>query len=124
MLFVASQRGAIIDVAALADFITEHVAEPAARPKAIELLDEIPLTPVGKIFKPRLREIAAERAVRQMLSEHQGSEGGAVQAVTDAGRGLMVKVTTSDDGGSHAALRKLLGQLPLMVEITSLAHPN
>jgi acyl-coenzyme A synthetase/AMP-(fatty) acid ligase/uncharacterized protein (DUF849 family) len=119
MLFVTLHRDATIDVAALADFMAEHVAEPAARPKTIMLVDDIPLTPVGKIFKPRLREIAAEHAVRQMLSEHAGCEGFAVQAVTDAERGLIVRVIAGDDAGAHASMRKLLEQLPLAIEITS-----
>jgi fatty-acyl-CoA synthase len=102
-------------VAALADFMAERVAEPAARPKTIMLVDDIPLTPVGKIFKPRLREIAAEQAVRQMLSEHAGSEGFVVQAVTDAERGLIVKVMTGNDTSAHASIRKLLEQLPLAI---------
>jgi fatty-acyl-CoA synthase len=115
MLFVAPQRGATLDVAALADFMAERVAEPAARPKTIMQVDDIPLTPVGKIFKPRLREIAAEQAVRQMLSEHAGSEGFVVQAVTDAERGLIVKVMTGNDTSAHASIRKLLEQLPLAI---------
>jgi fatty-acyl-CoA synthase len=119
MLFVAPQPGTRIDTAALADFMSEHVAEPAARPKAIELVAEIPLTPVGKIFKPRLREIAAEHVVRQMLSEQAGCEGVAVQAITDPERGPVVKVTTGGDAGTHGAIRKLLEQLPLAIEITS-----
>jgi fatty-acyl-CoA synthase len=118
MLFVAPQTGATLDTTALADFMAEHVAEPAARPKAIEVVGEIPLTPVGKIFKPRLREIAAEHAVRQMLSGHAGREGHAVHAVHDAERGLLVTVTAAD-GADLAGMRKLLEQLPLAVEITS-----
>jgi fatty-acyl-CoA synthase len=124
MLFVAPQRGRRIDPAALADFMAEHVAEGAARPRIIELVDEIPLTPVGKIFKPRLREIAAEHAVRQMLSEQAGTVGIAVQAITDAERGLVVKVTTSGDAGTHIAIRRLLEQLPLTIEITATVPPT
>ena len=41
--------------------------EPPARPRAIVVIDEMPVTPVGKIFKPRLREIAAEAAARDAL---------------------------------------------------------
>jgi fatty-acyl-CoA synthase len=121
MLFVTPQRDTTIDVAALADFMAERVAEPAARPKTIMLVDDIPLTPVGKIFKPRLREIAAEQAVRQMLSEHAGFEGFAVHAVTDVERGLLVQVMVGDNPGARASMRKLLEQLPLAIEITSTA---
>ena len=39
--------------AALADFMRAGVAEPPARPRSIVVIDEMPVTPVGKIFKPR-----------------------------------------------------------------------
>jgi fatty-acyl-CoA synthase len=117
MLFVAQAPGQAIDLAALADFMAERVAEPPARPKSIELVDEIPLTPVGKIFKPRLREVAAEHAVRQMLAAKGGSEGLTVRAATDPERGLVVRVEGCRDAADRAAIRQLLGQLPLTVDV-------
>ncbi len=47
----------------------EHVPERAAAPKHVELVDEIPLTSVGKPYKPELRRRAAERAARDALGE-------------------------------------------------------
>jgi fatty-acyl-CoA synthase len=114
---VAQAPGQAINLAALADFMAERVAEPPARPKSIELVDEIPLTPVGKIFKPRLREIAAEHAVRQMLATKGGSEGLAVRAATDPERGLVVRVEGCRDAADRTAIRQLLGQLPLTVDV-------
>lgn len=114
MLFVAPAPGRTIDVTALADFMAANVAEAPARPKAIEIIDEIPLTPVGKIFKPRLREVAAEQAVRQMLA-HAGFEDVAVEAATDRDRGLVLRVTAGD--GAALTIKRLLGQLPLAVDV-------
>ncbi len=67
MLFVTPTPGAVIDRDALAEFIKEGVMEAPARPRAIVMIDEMPTTPVGKIFKPRLREIAAEEAAAKRL---------------------------------------------------------
>jgi fatty-acyl-CoA synthase len=117
MLFVAQAPGAAIDLAALADFMAERVTEPPARPKSIELVDEIPLTPVGKIFKPRLREIAAEHAVRQMLAAKGGSDGLTVRSATDPDRGLVVRVEGCGDDAARSAIQQLLGQLPLTVDV-------
>jgi hypothetical protein len=39
-----------------------------------------------------------------------------VRAVTDAERGLIVRVMTGDDTSARAAIRKLLEQLPLAIE--------
>ena len=98
-------------------FRSERVSEPPALPKSIELVDEIPLTPVGKIFKPRLREIAAEHAVRQMLAAKGGSDGLTVRAGTDPERGLVVRVEGCRDAADRTAIRQLLGQLPLTVDV-------
>ena len=47
----------------------DHVPERAAAPKHVEIVDEIPLTSVGKPYKPELRRRAAERAAREALGE-------------------------------------------------------
>lgn len=43
------------------------MAEPAARPKSIAILDEMPVTPIGKIYKPALRVLATQRAIEEAL---------------------------------------------------------
>jgi fatty-acyl-CoA synthase len=119
MLFVAASPGTTIDAAKLADFMTERVAEAAARPKAIEIVAEIPLTPVGKIFKPRLREIAAEQAVRHVMLEHVSADGFSAQAITDPDRGLFVRVTFDGDPCSVTKVTRALGLLPIATDVAS-----
>ncbi|MBN1880745.1 MAG: acyl-CoA synthetase [Deltaproteobacteria bacterium] len=46
----------------------EHIGERAAVPKEVIIMDEIPLTPIGKIFKPALTWDAARRAYERELS--------------------------------------------------------
>ena len=46
----------------------DHVPERAAAPKHVEIVDEIPLTSVGKPYKPELRRRAAEQAARDALA--------------------------------------------------------
>jgi fatty-acyl-CoA synthase len=46
-----------------------HVPERAAAPKHVEIVEEIPLTSVGKPFKPELRRRTAEQAARDALTE-------------------------------------------------------
>jgi fatty-acyl-CoA synthase len=40
----------------------------AAAPQHVEIVDEIPLTAVGKQYKPELRRRAAEQAAREALA--------------------------------------------------------
>ena len=44
-----------------------HVPERAAAPKRVEIIDAIPVTAVGKPYKPELRRRATERAAREAL---------------------------------------------------------
>ena len=44
-------------------YLAEHIDEPAAMPRRIEIIDQMPMTPIGKIFKPALRKIAMVWAV-------------------------------------------------------------
>ncbi len=117
MLFVAAAPGTPLDADALAAFMTENVAEAPARPKAIHVIAEIPLTPVGKIFKPRLRELAAEQAVRQLAATVSGVAVHEVSAVTDPARGLVIRVVVDGDAAARATLTRTLGQLPLAIDV-------
>ena len=49
---------------------TERVPERAAAPRLIEFVDAIPLTAVGKPYKPELRRRAIESAARDALPEN------------------------------------------------------
>jgi hypothetical protein len=67
---VALARGAGADEDELRAWARERVPERAAAPKRVEIIDAIPLTVVGKPFKPELRRRATECAAREALPEH------------------------------------------------------
>ena len=50
-------------------FAREHVSERPAAPSEIVILDAMPLTPLGKIYKPTLRDLAKERAATTDIGE-------------------------------------------------------
>jgi fatty-acyl-CoA synthase len=56
----------------LMHFVRERTPERAAVPVALYFVDAIPLTGVGKVFKPALRLDAARRMVGQMLADLAG----------------------------------------------------
>ena len=116
ILFVSPSPGASIDVAALGRYVEERIHEPPARPRAIEIVAEMPTTPVGKIFKPRLREIAAEGAARELIAAALPDAEVEIRAVTDPDRGLLVRAKA--ETAVHKALRAELERLPLAVEVT------
>jgi fatty-acyl-CoA synthase len=65
--FVSLKHGASALEADLIAFVKPLMPEPAAHPKRIWILDELPLTPVGKIFKPALRAVATRNAIRTAI---------------------------------------------------------
>ena len=66
--FVTVTSGSALSPTELNSWATENVPERAAAPKHVEILEEIPLTSVGKHYKPELRRRAAERAARTALA--------------------------------------------------------
>jgi len=63
--FVTLNKVCSITEAELVAFASQNVAEVPARPKSVTILDTMPLTNVGKIYKPELRRLAAS-AVQQL----------------------------------------------------------
>ena len=72
------------------------IGEPAARPKRIYPVTEIPVTAVGKQFKPALAADAAVRVVTEALAA-AGLAGAQVIAAHEDGR-LVLTVTGADPG--------------------------
>ena len=61
VVFVTLVPGAVATEAELLEFVRRHVDEPPAQPKSVTILQAMPVTSVGKIFKPELRQLAASR---------------------------------------------------------------
>jgi fatty-acyl-CoA synthase len=84
------------DEAELLAWAGTAIGEPAARPKRIYPIDAIPVTAVGKQFKPTLAADAAVRAVTAALAEAGLPDAQATAAHQD-GRPV-VTVTGADPG--------------------------
>ncbi|GAA0291089.1 acyl-CoA synthetase [Rhodovulum strictum] len=84
-----------------------HIHERAAIPKHVEIIDEMPKTAVGKVFKPDLRKRAIQRVFDTALAE-AGLSAHVAEVVEDRKRGLVARVDGrgADD---EAALRAVLG---------------
>ena len=78
------------------------IGERAARPKRIYAIPAIPLTAVGKHFKPALAADAARRAVAEAL-DRAGVSRGRDHGDAHEG-GLVVTVAGADPGEVHSAL--------------------
>ena len=89
--YVELVAGATVSEKELYEYAVERIAERAAYPKHIEILEELPKTAVGKVFKPDLRRSAITRVFDAALKEAgQGAHVGSV--VEDKRRGLVARI--------------------------------
>ncbi|MFH0997741.1 MAG: acyl-CoA synthetase [Pseudomonadota bacterium] len=66
--YVELVEGSKVTCEEILNFAREHIGERAAVPKEIIIVDKIPLTTVGKIFKPALRWDAIKRIYAEELA--------------------------------------------------------
>ena len=89
--YVELIAGATATVAELMDYARAHIHERAAIPRHIEILDELPKTAIGKVFKPDLRKRAIARVYTQAL-HGAGAEAEVTEVVEDRKRGLVARL--------------------------------
>jgi len=65
--FVTLKAGATVSGEDLRRYLEPLVSEPAALPKYVAILPDLPVTPVGKIYKPALRLLATKHAIESAL---------------------------------------------------------
>ena len=61
-------EGSKVTCEEILNYARDHIGERAAVPKEIVIVDKIPLTSVGKIFKPALRWDATKRVYAEELA--------------------------------------------------------
>ena len=89
--YVELVDGADISEAALLEFANSHIFEPGAKPKYLEVLDELPKTAVGKVFKPELRKMAITRVYNETFEAKQ-MDAKVVSVEDDKKLGLTAKI--------------------------------
>ena len=89
--FVVLKPGATLNPAELIEFVKPHIPERPALPRRINVLATLPLTAVGKVYKPGLRLRAIERVIEERLASEGLSDRVRVQGRDGAG-GLSVSM--------------------------------
>jgi fatty-acyl-CoA synthase len=91
--FVALRPGANASEDELHEHARRTIGERPAWPKAIHVVDAIPLTTVGKIYKPALRCDAAARLVNRIVRDQLAVADAQVRVSEGGRRGLKVSVS-------------------------------
>ena len=105
VVFLTLRPGALASAAEILAEVAPRIGERAAVPRRVTLLEAMPMTAIGKIFKPALRQ----RAIEQAYSE-------ALQALTGACRSVSVKARQVA-GGLTAEIRIAGAAEPMAIEL-------
>jgi fatty-acyl-CoA synthase len=104
--YVTLAPGATATGQELCDWARERVPEPAAAPKAVTVLDSLPVTAVGKPYKLALRADAVSRELAEALTETAGVRA----IVVEIDDGSVVATVRVSSPAVEAAVTAVLGR--------------
>jgi fatty-acyl-CoA synthase len=112
--FVTLKPGMQCNAATLLAEVAPHVYERPATPKRVTIIQAMPTTAIGKIYKPELRLRAMETKLTEMLSDVPGAT---VRALEQGGT-LTVQVVrvSSYDALREGQLRERLAAIAVEIE--------
>jgi fatty-acyl-CoA synthase len=108
--YVQLKPGTMTSEADLLNFAKLHIAERAALPKVIRIIDAMPLTGVGKIFKPALVDQEIQDALSTALNDAQ-VQFRSLEVRRDPSHGTSIALKLAH-GCSLETARQTLGQFP------------
>jgi len=111
--YVQLKAGARADAGELLGLVRERTPERAAVPVDVHPINPMPLTPVGKVFKPELRWDAARRVFTALLAPlREGGVEAEVQVGADPLHGTLARVALkAAPGADRAAIERRVGDL-------------
>jgi fatty-acyl-CoA synthase len=101
----------------LLSWAAARVPEPASAPKSVLVLDALPVTAVGKPYKPALRLIAARSALHAQL-EARGVTIAGDDWCSDEGGVITLRIPHVADESEREAVTALLEKYPFTWSFT------
>ena len=127
VLFATLVPGSTVTEAELLAFAAQRVDEGPAKPKTVTIVETMPMTNVGKLYKPALRLLAAQAVVAALIDElcreFAVDADARPQLQASEHDGVQVRLAL-DAGGARAAelherLRAALAALPVKTTLAS-----
>lgn len=106
---VESKRN--IDTASLMGFANAEIPERAAIRKEIHVVDELPLTSVGKVLKPQLEMQEIEKCIASIAKKDLSGKDVQIEVKQDPKHGILAHVNLKDcDDSVKNGFAKKLGE--------------
>jgi fatty-acyl-CoA synthase len=108
--YVTLRQGLCVTEEELLAFAKGAISEPPALPRRLFVLEQLPATAVGKIYKPALRQHCARRHLLEVL---QGEPITDLVVSEEPGRGHVVRIAlgVADEGAAEEARRRIAADL-------------
>jgi len=114
ILYVALKAGAAATAEDIERFVAERIGEPPARPKRVFILDDLPLTPFGKIARYKLRQAAAVERAKGCLAADAIAE---LWCEDPAAKTICVRWIRASAADALERFRKSTSALGLTIEL-------
>jgi len=115
VVFVQLKAGAQAEPDELHEFARAHISERAATPAEVVIVPTMPLTAVGKVFKPQLRYQAAQLAFERLARSVLGPAANVVVEVGPHPEHGTVATIKTDGAGSEALARLRTALMPFQM---------
>jgi fatty-acyl-CoA synthase len=115
VVFATLRPGETASEAELLAFTAERVDEAPAKPKRIFVIERMPQTNVGKIYKPELRALAAAAAARELatpLCRTHGVDETHLMVAAEGDQRIALTLTSDVSDSFASALAQALERLP------------
>lgn len=115
--YVQLRPGASVTESELLAFLHLEISERIALPKRLHIIDAMPLTAVGKIYKPALKRLQAQDALETALRA-AGVAYRALEIVDEPSYGLAARLDLERAASADAA-RHVLGQFTMPFAVSA-----
>jgi fatty-acyl-CoA synthase len=110
VVYVTLRQGACVTEEELLVFAKADINEPPALPRRLFILEQLPMTAVGKVYKPALRQDCTRRHLLEVL---RGEPIASLAVREDPGCGLVVciELAAADEAASHPTRQRIAAGL-------------
>jgi fatty-acyl-CoA synthase len=120
--FVTLKAGQFVTEQELLHFVIPLIPEPPAVPKSITICDTIPLTPIGKIFKPSLRAKAIEKVIGDRVDKNFNDFDKPSFFVNELGSKFQIIFVVSEDASVRERIDTLMAKFAIEFEVRCSAN--
>lgn len=122
VVYVQLEKNSSATAEELLSFAQDTITERAAIPREVILVDEMPLTPVGKIFKPQLVRNEVQKVYEQTIAGIEGVEQVSVVVAADKIYGMLATIRVRIASGydrqeAEKRIRQKLGNFTIRFEL-------